>query len=92
LAFRVICAGDVPDHATIARFRRGHFADLEAIGQLSGEVLALVAQARLGKLGQVALDGTKIAANASQDANRTEARLRELARQILAESRGRRHG
>jgi transposase len=86
VAFRVICAQDVPDHATIARFRREHFADPEAMDGLFAQVLVLAARAGLGRLGVIALDGTKIAANASKDANRTERRLRELAREILAEA------
>src|SRR5215472_456520 len=86
VAFRVICAQDVPDHATVARFRRAHFADPQAVEDLFGQVLVLAARAGLGKLGHIALDGTKIAANASKDANRTEAKLRELAAQILAEA------
>src|SRR5215472_12724660 len=86
VAFRVVCAQDVPDHATIARFRRAHFADAAAMGQLFAEVLVLAARAGLGRLGLIAVDGTKIAANASKDANRTEQRLRELAAQILAEA------
>jgi len=86
VAFRVICAGDVPDHATVARFRREHFADPEAVGGLFGQVLVLAARAGLGRLGLIAVDGTKIAAAASKDANRTERRLRELAAQILAEA------
>lgn len=84
VAFRVICAQDGPDHATVARFRREHFADAAAMDDLFGQVLVLAARAGLGKLGLVALDGTKIAANASKDANRGERRLRELAREILA--------
>ena len=79
VAFRVICAQDVPDHATIARFRREYFADAAVMGDLFGQVLVLAAAAGLGKLGLIAVDGTKIAANASKDANRTEKRLRELA-------------
>jgi transposase len=86
VAFRVICAGDVPDHATVARFRREHFADGVVMGDLFGQVLVLAARAGLGKLGLIALDGTKIAADASKDANRTEERLRELAGKILAEA------
>jgi transposase len=86
VAFRVICAQDPPDHATIARFRRQHFADELAMQSLFGQVLAIAAKAGLGRLGLVAVDGTKIAANASRDANRTGARLRELAGQILAEA------
>jgi transposase len=86
VAFRVLCAQDVPDHATVARFRREHFADGEAMGDLFGQVLVLAARAGLGRLGLIAVDGTKIAANASKDANRAEKRLRELARQVLAEA------
>jgi transposase len=86
VAFRVICAQDVPDHATIARFRREHFADPGAIGSLFAQVLALAARAGLGKLGVIALDGTKIAASAAAAANRGEEKLAELARQVLAEA------
>jgi transposase len=86
VAFRVICAQDVPDHATIARFRREHFADPQAMEGLFAQVLALAAAAGLGRLGLIAVDGTKIAAAASRDANRTEARLRALARQVLDEA------
>jgi transposase len=86
VAFRVICAQDGPDHATIARFRRQHFADSAAMGDLSGQVLVAAARAGLGRLGLIALDGTKIAAAASKDANRGERRLRELAAEILAEA------
>ena len=62
VAFRVICAQDGPDHATVARFRREHFADPGAMGNLFTQVLVLAARAGLGKLGLIALDGTKIAA------------------------------
>ena len=86
VAFRVICAQDAPDHATLARFRRRHFARGEAMAELFGQVLAIAAAAGLGRLGLVAVDGTKMAASASRDANRTEGRLRELAARILAEA------
>lgn len=67
VAFRVICAGRAPDHSTIARFRQDHTA---AARQLFADVLELCAQAGLAQVGVVALDGTKIAANASKAANR----------------------
>jgi transposase len=86
VAFRVICAQDAPDHATLARFRRDHFASGQAMADLFAQVLAIAAAAGLGRLGLVAVDGTKMAASASKDANRTERRLRELAAQILAEA------
>jgi transposase len=82
VAFMVICAGDVPDHVTIARFRAG-FAQLA--GELFTQVLMLCAQLRMGRLGTVALDGTKIAASASKGANRTEEGLRKLAAARVAE-------
>jgi transposase len=66
VAFRVLCAQDGPDHATIARFRaeaRDVFTDLFS------QVLMIAAEAGLGRFGTVAIDGTKIAANASIDAN-----------------------
>jgi len=81
VAFRVICAGDGPDHATVARFRQ-QFAGTAAA--LFAEVLVLCARLGMGKVGVVALDGTKIGANASKDANRTEAGLRKLAGDLAA--------
>jgi transposase len=86
VAFRVICAQDPPDHATIARFRRHWFADGEAMGGVFAQVLQIAARAGLGRLGLVAVDGTKIAANASKDANRTREKLAELAARMLAEA------
>ena len=79
VAFRVICAQDGPDHATVARFRREHFAGPAAVEDLFAQVLAVAARAGPGWLGLIAVDGTKIAAAASKDANRTEAGLRALA-------------
>ena len=82
IAFRIICAGDVPDHVTIARFRAGLGA---AAGALFDQVLMLCAKLGMGQLGLVTLDGMKIAASASVSANRTEDGLRRLAAQIAAE-------
>src|SRR3954452_3060581 len=62
VATRVICANQTPDPTTIARFRQRHEA---ALAGLVGEVLGLCADARLVRLGVVAVDGTKVAANAS---------------------------
>ena len=86
VAFRLICAQDVPDHVTIARFRREHFADPAAMADLFGQVLATAAAAGMGRLGLIALDGTKIAGNASKEANRSRDTLAEMAAQILAEA------
>src|SRR5712664_1214976 len=76
VAFRVICGGNLPDHSTIARFR-ADFAD--AVTVLFGEVLILCARLGMGKLGTVALDGSKVRANASKSANRTEETLARMA-------------
>jgi transposase len=81
VAFRLICAGSRPDHATFARFRAGFPG---AIAAFFAEVLALCAALGMGKLGVVALDGTKIAASASKSANRTEDKLRTLAEETVA--------
>jgi transposase len=83
VAFRVICAGDAPDHVTIARFRA---AFPGAVKDLFKEVLVLCARLGMGKLGTVALDGTKITANASKAANRSEATLRKLAAREAAKA------
>lgn len=80
VAFRVVAANQQPDHATIARFRAQH---QDAIGRLFGQVLALCTRAGVLRPGLVAIDGTKLTANASRDANRTAA---ELAAQILKEA------
>src|SRR5258707_12518525 len=76
VAFRVICAGDVPDHCTVARFRAGFAA---AAAEVFVGVLVLCARLGMGQLGGVALDGAKVAASASPAANRTVGGLRKLA-------------
>ena len=81
VAFRVICAGDVPDHVTVARFRRDFPA---LVPDMFARVLVLCARLGMGQVGTVALDGTKIAASASKGANRTEERLRKLAAERAA--------
>jgi transposase len=77
VAFRVICANQVPDHATIARFRVRHET---AIAQLFGSVLELCATAGMVV---VAVDGTKIAAFATHHATRT---YQQIAEEILADA------
>jgi transposase len=81
VAFRLICAGNLPDHCTIARFRQDFPG---AAAEFFAQVLILCARLGMGRLGTVALDGTKIAASASKAANRTEGRLRELAAEAVA--------
>jgi hypothetical protein len=81
VAFRVICAGNLPDHSTVARFR-AEFP--EAVAGFFAQVLGLCARLGMGRLGVVALDGMKIAASASKAANRTEDTLVKLAREAVA--------
>lgn len=83
VAFRVICAQDAPEHSTISRFRAAHE---EAFIRLFAQVLGLAARAGLGRFGTVAVDGFKVAANASIDANRDEGWLREQAGRMVVEA------
>ena len=63
VAFRVLAAGNAPDFRTLSDFRKRH---LDALKALFPQVLALAQKAGLVQLGQVALDGTKIRADASK--------------------------
>ena len=80
VALRVLAANQRPDHATLARFRRRH---AESLAGVFGQVLGLCVQAGLVDAGLVAIDGTKMGANASAWSNRTR---RQLAEEILAEA------
>ncbi|WP_444547789.1 transposase [Stigmatella ashevillensis] len=70
VAFRIIAAGQHPDHTAIAEFRRRHLKELSG---LFVQVLALCQKAGLVKLGHVALDGTKLKANASKQGDELRA-------------------
>lgn len=83
VAFRVLAANHVPDHTTIARFRQGYDALAQ---QLFVGALALCAQAGLAKVGVVAIDGTKLAANASLKANRTRAQIEAEVAEMFSEA------
>ena len=83
VAFRVIAANRAPDHTTISRFRK-RFA--EPLAELFVQVLALCQKAGMVKVGTVAVDGTKIAANAGISANRTYEKIRQEVDRILAEA------
>lgn len=86
VTFRVACGKLVPDHVTIARFRKLACSQDGLMEELFYAVLRVCAAAGLGRLTVVAGDGVKIGANASKEANRTEAGLRKLAAKILAEA------
>src|SRR6266508_3312629 len=83
IAFRVICGNNSPDHTTIARFRR---QNERALASCFTEVLRLCAEAGLVRIGTVALDGTKISANASLRANRSKESIEAEVAAILAEA------
>jgi transposase len=80
VAFRVIAANQIPDHATIARFRVRHE---RALAELFGQVLGLCVDAGLVEVGVLAVDGTKLEASASNHATRS---YEEIAKEILAEA------
>jgi transposase len=83
VACRFVAANRAPDHVTINRFR-SRFA--EALSGLFGEVLAICAQAGMVRVGVVAIDSTKLAADASLGANRSYEGLRAEAKRILEEA------
>ena len=90
VAFRFIAANDHPDHDTIATFRRRFLKEIEA---LFVKVLLLAREMGVLKMGTLALDGTKIHANASrhralsyEHAGKIEAQLKEEVAELLAKA------
>jgi transposase len=83
LAFRVLSGNQLPDHVTIARFRVRHEV---ALAGFLVQSLKLCAAAGLVRVGVIALDGTKVAANAADRANRTLAKLKDEVTVILREA------
>jgi transposase len=83
VAFRVICANAGPDHTTIARFRQRHEQALKTI--FTGS-LRLCAKAGMTAVGLVAVDGTKMAANASMQANRGKDAIDAVVDKMFAEA------
>lgn len=83
IAFRFIAANEVPDHATVARFRKDND---KALAELFTEALRLCVEAGLVKVGAVALDGTKVKADAALSANRTRKSIEDEVTKILAEA------
>lgn len=88
VAFRFVAANTHPDHDTLATFRRRFLKEIEA---LFVQVLVLAREMKLLKLGHIALDGTKIEANASKHkalswahANKIEEQLRQEVQALLA--------
>ena len=82
IAFRVLAANNTPDFRTISDFRKDH---LGALAGLFLQVLAFCQRAGLVKLGHVALDGTKVRANASKHKAMSYRRMKEQEAQLAAE-------
>jgi transposase len=72
VTYKLITAMAIPDHSTIAEFRRRHET---ALGELFTKVLALCEEAGLVEVGVISIDGMKVRANASRGANRTYEKL-----------------
>jgi transposase len=83
IAFRVLAGNSTPDHVTIARFRVRHE---QALAGLLVASLKLCAAAGMVRLGLVALDGTKVEANAAAAANRTYAHLQAQVAELLEQA------
>jgi len=83
LGYRFIVGAEVPDHTVTARFRQRHVERMQSVFLA---VLDLCREVGLIRLGLVALDGTKVRANAALDANRSATSLAEQIRRMLAEA------
>jgi transposase len=82
IAFRVLSADNQPDFRTINDFRKRH---LEALAELFGQVLLVCRRAGMVRLGHVALDGSKLKANASKHKAMSYGRMKEEVARLEAE-------
>lgn len=82
IPFRWVTANEAPDHTTISRFIKDHAAGIDG---LFAQVLRLAVEAGMGQVGVVAIDGTKIGADASPLASMTRRRLEDEVRRIREE-------
>jgi len=83
VGFRVVAANQKPDHSTISRFRKKYEKELEG---LFVNVLKMCADANMLKVGTIALDGTKMEANASLSSNRTDKYIESEVKKIFDEA------
>ena len=84
VAFRVLAAGNLPDFRTLSDFRKIHRKALEGLFE---QVLRLALKAGAMKLGRVAIDGTKVKANASKHKAMSYGRMKEKERELAAQVR-----
>jgi hypothetical protein len=82
LAFRVLTANQQPDHSRISEFRR---RNLDALSDLFVQILRLCQKAGMVSLGHVALDGTKVQANASKHKAMSHERMLKAEKQLEKE-------
>ena len=82
VGFRVLSGDQHPDHTAISTFRKRH---LSALSDLFVQVLRLCQEAQLVKLGHVALDGTKVQANASKHKAMSHARMMKSEQELIVE-------
>ena len=84
--FRIASGNQFPDHSTLCRFRQRTGGEDGPLEDLFTQVLYVCAVAGLGRLRVISVDGSKIWADASKEANRTLEGLRKLARKVLEEA------
>src|SRR6202166_1958119 len=82
IAFRVLAADNQPNFRTISDFRKIHLKTLEGLFE---QVLQIALEAGAMRIGQVALDGTKVKANASKHKAMSYDRMKEKVRDLRAE-------
>lgn len=82
IAFRVLAAENRPSHRTIARFRQEH---VERFGEIFVQIVQIARESGLTHLGKVAIDGTKIKANASKHKAMSYARMKEEEKRLREE-------
>ena len=82
VAFRMLAAGNFPQHRTLCEFRRRHLKDFK---RLLVQVVVLAREMGIVQLGRLGIDGTKVRANASRRKAMSYGRMRERERQLKAE-------
>lgn len=85
VAFRVLAAGNFPAHRTIAEFRRQHLKEFEA---LFVQVVTLARELKMIRLGTLAIDGSKVRANASKHKAMSYGRMKDEERRLRGEIKG----
>ena len=85
VAYRVVCANNLPDHSTIARFRQAHGTVAQ---RLFVDALTLCAAAGLARVGVVAVDGTRVGANAVVEGEPVPRRSRNRSSRDVRPGRG----